>query len=114
MKDGGGITPDVEIPVKKYSDVTYDLVVKGLVEQYTLKYVREHETIPAVEDFHFTDIEDFKAFVKDKVTGEVVPEEIIPFIEEEIVIRYYYQTAGMKIRLRYDTQLETALESPLI
>lgn len=114
VKDGGGITPDVEIPVKKYSDVTYDLVVKGLVEQYTLKYVREHETIPAVEDFHFTDIEDFKAFVKDKVTGEVVPEEIIPFIEEEIVIRYYYQTAGMKIRLRYDTQLETALESPLI
>jgi carboxyl-terminal processing protease len=37
-------------------------------------------------------------------------DEIIPFIEEEIAIRYWWQEAGVKIRLRYDQQLKKALE----
>lgn len=37
-------------------------------------------------------------------------DEIIPFIEEEIVVRYYFQEAGIKLRLRYDKQLEEALK----
>ena len=40
--------------------------------------------------------------------------EIIPFIEEEIAVRYYYQEAGVQVRLRYDTQLHEALTKPLI
>ena len=35
--------------------------------------------------------------------------EIIPFIEEEVVTRYHFQEAGVKIRLRYDEQLKKAL-----
>lgn len=41
-------------------------------------------------------------------------DEIIPFIEEEIVVRYYFQAAGAKLRLRYDEQLKKALEVPAI
>lgn len=41
-------------------------------------------------------------------------EEIIPFIEEEIAVRYYFQEAGIEIRIRYDDQLWKAIESPLI
>lgn len=41
-------------------------------------------------------------------------EEIIPFLEEEIVVRYYFQEAGVKVRLRYDTQLREALRQPSI
>ena len=41
-------------------------------------------------------------------------DEIIPFIEEEIVVRYYFQEAGVKIRIRYDEQLAKALEMPAI
>ena len=41
-------------------------------------------------------------------------DEIIPFIEEEIVIRYYFQEAGVKVRIRYDQQLAKALEMPAI
>ena len=41
-------------------------------------------------------------------------EEIIPFIEEEIVVRYYFQEAGVQVRLRYDEQLYKALEVPAI
>ena len=41
-------------------------------------------------------------------------DEIIPFIEEEIVVRYYFQEAGVQVRLRYDEQLYKALEVPAI
>lgn len=41
-------------------------------------------------------------------------DEIVPFIEEEIVVRYYFQSAGVKLRIRYDEQLKKAMESPLI
>ena len=41
-------------------------------------------------------------------------EEIIPFIEEELATRYWFQEAGIKVRLRYDGQLKTALNKPLV
>ena len=40
-------------------------------------------------------------------------DEIIPFIEEEIATRYWFQEAGVKIRLRYDDQLKKALTSKM-
>ena len=123
-----------------------------------MKYVREHQAIPAVDDFHFTDYEDFVAFARDKefdyrssaramfdemkktleedgLATAMEPQlealekslemdkdtflrlkkdEIIPFIEEEIVVRYYFQQAGIKVRLRYDEQLREALLKPSI
>ncbi len=41
-------------------------------------------------------------------------EEIVPFIEEEIAVRYYFQQAGIRVRLRYDDQLHEALQQPAI
>jgi carboxyl-terminal processing protease len=41
-------------------------------------------------------------------------EELIPFIEEEIAVRYWFQEAGIQVRLRYDDQLKEALTKPLI
>jgi carboxyl-terminal processing protease len=158
VKDGGGITPDFEVKAHKYSRLTYSLVYSGILEQYALEYVRKHAAIPAVENFHFDEFEDFIAFAADKefdyrssgralydqmkkeleedglteaMAGELdalrkslemdketflrlKKDEIIPFIEEEIVVRYYFQEAGVKIRIRYDEQLAKALEMPAI
>ena len=36
-------------------------------------------------------------------------DEIVPFIEEEIIVRYYYQADGVKIRIRHDEMLAEAL-----
>ena len=134
------------------------MVLSGIVEEYVLKFVREHESIPAVEDFHFCDYDDFVAFAKDKEFDyrtssrtsldqlrksledeglaeaasaqlaelekaldipkeeylRMMKDEIIQFIEEEIAVRYYFQEAGIKVRLRYDEQLKTALTLPPI
>ena len=155
VRDGGGITPDVELKQHDYSRLTYSLVAYGVIEQYALEYVRKHESIPAAADFHFTDAEyeDFIEYAKgkefdyrstarayfDQVRTELQrdgleetmkdeldalsksldmdketflrlkKDEIIPFIEEEIVVRYYFQRAGIEIEIRYDDQLKEAL-----
>ena len=36
-------------------------------------------------------------------------DEIVPFIEEELAVRYWFQEAGIQVRLRYDSQLKEAL-----
>jgi len=158
VRDGGGITPDFEVKAHRYSRLTYSLVMNGIVEQYALKYVVEHPSIAPVDDFRFTDYEDFVAFAADKqfdyrssaralfdevkknlsedgltdATAEEVAalekklnmdketflrlkqEEIVPFIEEEIVVRYYFQEAGIRVRTHYDDQLQKALEQPAV
>ena len=56
-----------------------------------------------------------KALEMDKATFLYLKkDEIVPFIEEEIVARYYFQEAAIKIRLRYDEQLHEALKQPAI
>lgn len=158
VKDGGGVTPDVELEFKDYSRLTYSVVMGGIVEQYVMDYVSRHESIPDVDDFHFTEYEDFIEFArtkdfdyrssartyfdqmkkelrKDGIDSTMSEEldalekamnmdkekvlrlkrdEIVPFIEEEIAVRYYFQQAGIRIRIRYDEQLKKALESPMV
>jgi len=153
---GVGVKPDVEIDIPQYSRLVYSLVLGGVIDQYVLKFAREHDSIPTAEEYHFSDadFEDFVSFAKtqdfdyrssakatfDKMkeelekdglaevmSGELAAlekalemdkerfirlkkDEIIPFIEEEIVTRYHFQEAGVKIRLRYDKQLKEALK----
>ena len=158
VRDGGGISPDFEVKAHKYSRLTYSIVLNGIVDQYAMKYVREHEALPTVEDFHFDAYDDFVAFAKDKefdyrssaralfdemkkvlaedgltetMSGELAAmeksldmdketflrlkkDEIVPFIEEEIAVRYWFQEAGIKVRLRTDDQLKEALTKPAI
>jgi carboxyl-terminal processing protease len=157
VRDGGGITPDVDIEVPQYSRLVYSLVLGGVIDQYVLEFARKNESIPAVDEFHFSDkdFEDFITFAKtqefdyrssaktyydsmkkelekdglaDAMKDELAAmekalemdkerfirlkkDEIIPFIEEEVATRYWYQEAGVKVRLRYDEQLKKALAS---
>ena len=159
VRDGGGITPDVEIKVPDYSRLVYSLVLGGVLDQYVIDYARKHDSIPSVDEFHYSDadFEDFIAFAKtqdfdyrssaktlydqmkkelekdglaDAMSAELAAlekalemdkekfirlkkDEIIPFIEEELATRYWFQEAGVKVRLRYDDQLKKALKSPM-
>ena len=155
VRDGGGITPDIEVKAHEYSRLTYSLVMNGVVEQYALDYVRSHESIPSAADFRLSD-EEYEEFVKfaegktfdyrssartyfdyvkkelerDGLTEAMAPQlealgkaldmekaeflhlkkaEIVPFIEEEIVVRYYFSSEGVPVRLRYDEQFWEAL-----
>lgn len=155
VRDGGGITPDIELAAPNYSRLVYSLVLYGVIDRYVLEFVKTHDSIPAVDEFYLSDAEfdDFVNFAKtqtfdyrssaktlfdqmkkelekdglssgiseqlaaiDKVLEmdkeqfiRLKKDEIIPFIEEELAVRYFYQKAGVKLRLRYDTQLREAL-----
>ena len=158
VKDGGGITPDVIVKGHEYSRLTYSLVYSSTIQDYAIKFVKEHRSIP--EDWTMSDA-DWKDFVEYAKTKEfdyrssaktyfdlmkkdldkdglsegmkdqidalqkalemdketflnLKRDEIVPFIEEEIMVRYYFQEAGIKVRLRYDDQLKEALTKPLI
>lgn len=160
VRDGGGITPDVSLKEKEYSRLSYALVAYNIFEQYALEFVRKHESIAPVDEFHLSD-EDFEDFIqyakgtdfdyrssaktyfdamrkelakdgledsmKDQLDAlsksidiekeafiRLEKDEIVPFIEREIVIRYYFQEAGIKIRIRYDDALKEALTSERI
>ena len=160
VRDGGGITPDITIRNKEYSRLVYALVLGGVIDQYAIDYSRRHDSLPPVDEYHFSD-EDFEDFVRFAKTQEfdyrssaktlydqmkeelekdglaenmkeelaalekalemdkekfirLKKDEIIPFIEEELATRYWFQEAGIKVRLRYDDQLKKALaEQPL-
>lgn len=156
VRDGGGITPDIELTPLEYSRLTYSLVVNGVIEHYMLKYVENHESVAAPADFHFSD-DEYEDFIKfaldknfdyrssakalfDKMREELrrdkiedamsaqldsleksinmekeaflrlKKDEIIPFIEQEIASRYYFQKGGEIIRIRYDEPLKEALK----
>ena len=158
VKDGGGITPDVIVKGHEYSRLTYSLVYSSTIQDYAIKFVKEHRSIPedwTMSDADWKDFVDYaktkefdyrssaktyfdlmkkdldkdglsegmkdqiealqKALEMDKETFlNLKRDEIVPFIEEEIMVRYYFQEAGIKVRLRYDDQLKEALTKPLI
>ncbi|MDD5891205.1 MAG: S41 family peptidase [Bacteroidales bacterium] len=160
VRDGGGITPDIEIEAPSYSRLVYSLVMNGIIDQYVLEFARKRELTGNVDDFHYSD-EDFEEFVNFAKTQEfdyrssartlfdqmkkelekdglaesmreelsalekamqmdkekfirLKKDEIIPFIEEELATRFWYQEAGIRVRLRYDKQLEKALKTPML
>ena len=156
VRDGGGITPDIKVDAREYSRITYAVVMSALADNYSIEFVRSHESIPPVEQFCLSD-EDYAKFVQwaagekfdcrtesqtyydllveqmgkdglddkcaealeklkevvymDKKTAlETFKDEIVPFLEEEIAIRYYFQEAGVQVRLKTDSQLKEALQ----
>ena len=56
-----------------------------------------------------------KALDMDKETFlRLKKDEIVPFLEQEIVVRYYFVAGGAELNLRYDDALRTALVSKMI
>lgn len=152
VRDGGGITPDVELEPKDYSRITYALVAYGITEQFALDFVRRNAGIAsAAEDFYLSE-EEFEKFVSfaaskdfdyrstakayfDSMKAQIIKDgleestaealsaleaalnmekeefirlkkdEIVPFLEQEIVVRYHFQEARYQIRNRYDEEL---------
>lgn len=67
VKDGCGVMPDTvytgdSIPAQ----IVYQLFVKNIIFDYCTKWASEHPTIPSIQDFKFTDWQDFKNFVVSK------------------------------------------------
>jgi carboxyl-terminal processing protease len=66
--DGGGIDPDIKLPVEEFSDISVALHDKDLVFDYATQYRMKHATIPDAKDFKLSDADydDFLSFIKGK------------------------------------------------
>ena len=160
VRDGGGITPDVEIKPREYSRLSYSLVLNGVVEQFAMDFYSRHESIAPARDFRLEDAE-FERFIefakgkefdyrssaraiydqmcealrKDGLEDSMKPQlealkaslemdketfirlkkdEIVPFIENEIAVRYYFTPGGAELNIRYDETLAKALKAKMI
>lgn len=85
--------------IRSESETYYDLLVKQLKKDG--QYEDAKESLDALE----------KVVKMEKVDALMRNIDAIrPILEEEIAVRYYYQAAGVKVRLRYDQQLKDALK----
>ncbi|TAL63178.1 MAG: S41 family peptidase [Bacteroidetes bacterium] len=65
VKDGGGITPDIEILPEPLSQVATELYIRNYIFDYATRYFWAHPEIKTPEQFSFTDQDytDFKTFL---------------------------------------------------
>jgi len=61
--DGGGLKPDVLMDRDGESDILKTLEEKPLIFNYVTQYCLKHETIPPVEDFHFSEWDGFLGYL---------------------------------------------------
>lgn len=68
VRDGGGITPDIEQKYSKESNILYYLVMGHHTFDYATQYVATHPTIATAKEFTITDeeYEEFKNSLKEK------------------------------------------------
>jgi len=67
VKDGGGISPDIEILPEPLSQISSELFVRNYIFDYATKYYWSHPDITSPDQFSFTDqdYDDFKTFLID-------------------------------------------------
>jgi len=68
VKDGGGITPDVEIIPETLSQIATELYLRNYIFDYATQYFRTHPEITSPEQFTYSDkdYEAFATFLKDR------------------------------------------------
>lgn len=66
VRDGGGVTPDIEVKQEKLPNILFYLVNDNLIFHYATEYCLKHADISAPEEFKITDADyaEFKAMVK--------------------------------------------------
>lgn len=65
VKDGGGITPDIEIAAESLSQISSELFLRNYIFDFATSYYWTHPDIKSPEQFKFTDqdYDDFKTFL---------------------------------------------------
>jgi carboxyl-terminal processing protease len=61
--DGGGVAPDVNVEVQKYSSILASLVTKNLIFDYATKFRATHPSIGVAKEFKLTNAE-YDAFLE--------------------------------------------------
>ena len=106
VKDGGGISPDVEIKAEMLSQIATELYMRNLIFDYATKYYWEHSDINSLDNFKFTDDDysDFYSFLANKdfnyqTLTEMSLTDLITTAKRE---KYYDMYEGLFAELEQD------------
>ncbi len=84
VKDGGGVQPDVEIPITDKTDLMKALDDKLMIFDFATEYVNKNPTPVDVKTFSFIDWDAFLKFLKDKkFTYESKTEHLLSQLKTE-------------------------------
>ncbi|PHI19819.1 carboxyl-terminal protease [Lewinellaceae bacterium SD302] len=61
--DGGGVSPDIKLPVLGGDRISKGLLDEHIIFDYVNQWVQDHPTIDTVTEFRFTDWADFQSFL---------------------------------------------------
>ncbi len=64
VRDGGGITPDIDITTKNISTIGYYLYTENIIFNYAVEYLAKNSKIDSPKNFVFKDYDGFKAYAK--------------------------------------------------
>jgi carboxyl-terminal processing protease len=111
---GGGITPDLELKPKKYTELQRRLERDGLFFSFAIEYSTEHKV---AEDFKVDDqiMNDFKAFLKErkfKFEEKDLTKENLDYIRlamlREVIYKNFGRQAMYRVLLDHDDELQKA------
>ncbi len=77
VKDGGGITPDIEVQPESLSQVSSELYLRNYIFDFATRYYWNHPDIKSPSEFVFTDNDynDFKEYLKTRKFNYVTDTE---------------------------------------
>lgn len=68
VRDGGGVSPDIQVDIKNPSNLIYYLIRDNYVFDFANQYKKNNPSLSPIKEFNITDADynDFKEFVKSK------------------------------------------------
>jgi carboxyl-terminal processing protease len=93
VKNGGGITPDIEVLPESLSQITSELFLRNFIFDFATEYYWSHPDIKSPDQFKFTeqDFSDFKSFLNKKnFDYKTVTEESFNELEANAKKEKYY------------------------
>ncbi len=99
VRDGGGITPDIDIDYGEVNRLTYNIVSDNWAFDYATRYAAEHPEIAPAEQWQMTDsiFDDFKRFIDpEKFNYDKVCEQMLESLKKAAEIEGYMNDSTSK------------------
>lgn len=112
VRDGGGITPDIEVTYPKINRLAYNIMLDNWAFDFATKFAHENASIPPADEFEITDsiYADFKKFINpDKFQYDKVCENGLKQLREVADAEGYMNDSTKAVF----TQLESLLKHDL-
>lgn len=121
--DGGGVSPDITVPIERYSNITFALVAQQVIFKYATQFCLNNPTIPSPGDFEITESTygEFKAFVAGQkdFKYESRSQEMLKKLKETAEREEYYKASEKEFEalenvLKLDVEKDLDLFAPEI